>query len=161
MRYWLKLIGIPVITFSLFAFAVYIFSEQDHFITTHSQCYGRCPTYEVWMFDNGIVFYYGEKFVAHTGPRIGYFDPKRFEEFSARYIALLDNLPPIPNPNLEVTDVQARSIFLKQNGQFRSVTVKDIEDGPRVPLVDAFIEQLESLGQVSYWVEGVNEYQRP
>jgi hypothetical protein len=150
MRYWLKLIGIPSLVLVTLIGAGYLAFGRTIFHIDHPPCFGTCPVYSVWIFHDGTILYHGQHNVRSTGLRIGHMDAVQVQQFAAAYGALLDRLPPIPPTSLIVFDTSTRSIGLTQYGQTRGVMVDDT-DGPRVPLVDTFIEQIETAAQIPQW----------
>jgi hypothetical protein len=72
----------------------------------------------------------------------------------------MDRLPPVPNSGLVVSDQRTIYIQLTQNGQTRGITVQDT-DGPHVLRIYNFIDQLETVAQISQWTGGTLSQEAP
>jgi hypothetical protein len=90
-------------------------SPQSSITLERGMCFGTCPVYFVTLFENGTVFYHGEKFVKEIGNQSGTLNRSSFANLlhacnEMGFFQMNDEYV-----NLDMTDMP-RAVITVQNG---------------------------------------------
>lgn len=106
-------------------------------------CYGRCPIYTVRVLPDGLVQYYGKRFVTFEGTYEKQYAPQEVAEiFSNLQTYRVDTTK--DNYNVPIADLPTLTFSYNHNGQKR--TINNAQFGPG--LFAALAEQIDRVAKV-------------
>lgn len=115
----------------------------DWVMISRGACYGRCPIYSVKIMPDGLIQYYGKRFVKYPGMYEKQLDPKEvtdiFEHFQTYRIDTSKD-----NYTSHVADLPTLTVEYSRNGEKRTITNANFGPGA----LRMIAEEIDALAQV-------------
>lgn len=119
--------------------------KKDFFLLSmeRTTCFGSCPSYQLIIYDTGIVVYNGKYFVDSMGYFYGYLSLKEIEKIKKKanaihFFELEDRYP----MNTDIVDLPATITILNMNGQAKKIINKNYETPPALIQFENLIDSL-------------------